>query len=161
MLVNGHCVKACIGDNGIVPCNPNCESIQKAHPEAKEWIRKMIASGEALDHLSDYNQEARDYWLGKGTRFFKPAPPSGQVTIYRATIGDEIRLGDYVSNSLDYVRYHMETSMLGEREHINILSKVVSMGELMPADGPNEFYLIPPKRKAKANPRTNENVSKF
>jgi hypothetical protein len=125
---------------------------RKANPEAKEWIRKMIASGEALDRLSDYNQEARDYWLGKGTRFFKPASPSGQVKIHRATIGNEIRLGDYVSNSLDYVRYHMETSMLGERKRINILSKVVSMEELMPADGPNEFYLVPPKRKAKANP---------
>jgi len=62
------------------------------------------------------------------------------LTIYRATEGDEIRAGDYVTNSYEYAKLHLEAVLRGEGKIIK--KEGVGLDELH-AVNPNEFFYVP------------------
>jgi hypothetical protein len=47
MLVEGHCVKACIGKNGMVPCSPNQipSALNQENPSRAFFVAKMVSPG--------------------------------------------------------------------------------------------------------------------
>ena len=91
--------------------------------------------------LTDYGPREQEDWFGKYTRFWTPIPSGNKVRIYRATEGDEIRVGDYVTQNRMYAQEHL-SSVLRGRGHV--VTMIVNKSQLSPVN-PNEFWLLPPK----------------
>jgi len=101
-------------------------------------IRENLAD---YGRLTDYGPREQEEWFGKYTRFWTPIPSGDKVRIYRATEGDEIRVGDYVTQSRMYAQEHL-SSVLGGRGRV--LAMMVKKSQLSPVNQ-NEFWLLPPK----------------
>jgi len=108
-------------------------------------ILDMKASGE-FDPISNYDARTQGEWLGKGTKYYTPAE-NGKVTIYRATEGNSIRAGDYVTNNKAYAEQHLQSVLRGEGKIIEI--KNVGLDELNVVN-PNEFWYAPKDIKTKS-----------
>lgn len=73
--------------------------------------------------------------------------PSAEVTIYRATTGDKINNGDWITLSKKYAERHNESQLDGKG---NIVSMKVKAKDIQFAgDDINEFGYFPQKRKFK------------
>lgn len=93
--------------------------------------------------LATYSLDAQKEWFGAydgHSRYRTAVPKNGMVTIYRAGGGDPIKPGDYVTESRAYAQGHIENNLGGEG---TIVSMVVSLDDLFPADGPHEFWYAP------------------
>jgi hypothetical protein len=86
--------------------------------------------------LATYGETEQRWWLGG-----EDPPADGKLTVYRATPGgDPIRPGDYVTNSEEYAKLHIESNLGGNGK---IVAKDVHLDDLFPADGPKEFWYAP------------------
>ena len=83
--------------------------------------------------------EERDYMLGKDSNYYTPIR-GNKLIIYRATEGNTIRAGDYVTNNKKYAAMHLKDIMGGEG---NLLQKEISADELLSAGSTNEFLYAP------------------
>lgn len=99
-------------------------------------IINMVRLGE-LDTISNYNIETQKDWLGRYTEYETPIPKTGKLTIYRATEGDKIRPGDYVTQSKEYAKLHLDAVLRGEGKVIKLGN--VGLDELVVVN-PNEFW---------------------
>ncbi|MFA5790624.1 MAG: hypothetical protein WC976_06160 [Caldisericia bacterium] len=89
--------------------------------------------------ITDVLPEERDNFLGKDTNYYTPII-GNKLTIYRATEGNTIRAGDYVTNNKKYATMHLKDIMGGEG---NLLQKEISADELLCAGSTNEFLYAP------------------
>jgi len=101
-------------------------------------IIDMFNDGE-LDTVSNYDHRTQQDWLGYGTKYYVPAK-RGKVTIYRATQGETIRPGDYVTNSKKYAEMHLDSILRGEG--LILMIKNIGLDELVVVN-PNEFWYAP------------------
>ena len=86
--------------------------------------------------LATYGEREQREWLGG----IEP-PKSGKITLYRATpTGEAIRPGDYVTNSLEYAKLHIESNLGGTGK---VAAVEATLSEIFPADGPKEFWYAP------------------
>jgi len=99
-------------------------------------IINMVRLGE-LDPISNYDIETQKDWLGRYTEYETPIPKTGKLTIYRATEGDKIRPGDYVTQSKEYAKLHLDAVLRGEGKVIEL--KNVELDELVVVNH-NEFW---------------------
>ena len=69
-------------------------------------------------------------------------PKSGKVTIFRATVGNEIREGDFVAINRNIARSHLE-NLVDRGESGTIISKTVNINDLKMANDATEFVFEP------------------
>mgnify|MGYP001563414270 CR=1 FL=1 len=85
--------------------------------------------------LANYDVQSTREWLRGQT-----PPADGNLTLYRATpTGEEIKPGDYVTNSLQYAKDHIKAN-LGKGKIAKIEA---TLDDIYPADGPGEFWYAP------------------
>lgn len=73
--------------------------------------------------------------------------PNGEVTIYRATPGDTINDGDWITLSESYAKHHNDTQLDGKG---NVLSQKVNVRDIQPAmDDLAEWGYFPQKKAPK------------
>ena len=112
----------------------------------KEFGDRSRTPYEALDikkemcSLTDYDIETQKEWLGKYTEYYTELPLNGIITIYRAVPkeANKIRSGDYVTQSYNYAKKHLELVLNGNGK---ILTKKVKLNELYPVNN-NEFWFV-------------------
>ena len=92
--------------------------------------------------LSKLDEASLDGYLGildpndpYKIRDIKKQIKKGKITVYRATVGNTINLGDFVTESLEYAKAHLEP-------RAKIIKKEVSLDELYP-NASHEFFWIP------------------
>lgn len=89
--------------------------------------------------LATYDSRAQAEWFGQGTAYALPV--TDPVRVYRATKDwQAIHPGDYVTPSRSYARLHQAANLASEG---TIKSLIVTLDDLFPADGPNEFWYAP------------------
>ncbi len=100
-----------------------------------EDARKMRQE-EPEGTLVNYEPREQKEWLRGQT-----PPQDGRLTLYRATpTGEEIKPGDYVTNSLQYAKDHIKNN-LGNKGKISKIE--ATLDDIYPADGPGEFWYAP------------------
>ncbi len=86
--------------------------------------------------LANYDAQSTKEWLREQT-----PPADGKLTLYRATpSGEQIKPGDYVTNSLQYAKDHITNNLAGKGK---ITSIEATLDDIYPADGPGEFWYAP------------------
>lgn len=122
------------------------DSGSKTPKDVFNWNKEEY---ETLYDLSNQDETFRFYEsLGKGYREWKNSlnlvkkiKNDEPITVYRATsTSDSIVPGAYVSESLEYVKKHLENILGGEGK---ILSTEVKPSELMTYGDPHEFIYVP------------------
>lgn len=84
--------------------------------------------------------------------------PEADITIYRATIGDKINPGDWVTPSKKYAEYHNQSQFNGEANILEL--KVKAKDVLFAGDDINEFGYFPSKTTSNSS-MSNKNISNY
>ena len=119
---------------------------EKQYKPYKSYGDRSRTPYEALDikkemcSLADYDINTQKEWLGKNTKYYTELPLNGIITIYRAVPkeANKIRSGDYVTQSYNYAKKHLELVLNGNGK---ILTKKVKLNELYPVSA-NEFWYV-------------------
>lgn len=97
---------------------------------------RLMRQEEPEGSLAYYDQQSQGEWLRGAI-----PPKDGKLTLYRATpTGAEIKPGDYVTNSLQYAKDHINNN-LGKEGKISKIE--ATLDDIYPADGPGEFWYAP------------------
>lgn len=97
---------------------------------------RQMRQEEPEGSLANYDNQSKGEWL-RG----QAPPKDGKLTLYRATPkGEEIKPGDYVTNSLQYAKDHIKNN-LGNKGKISKIE--ATLDDIYPADGPGEFWYAP------------------
>lgn len=108
------------------------------NPKLQEVMRTGLLSNATKERLSKL--------LAPDTKIV-----NGKITIFRATVGNYIRPGDFVTDNKKYAESHLDRQLgsRGERSQAKIIEKVVGLDELLdPSNGfvvceRSEFYYAP------------------
>ena len=159
-------------------CSPPKEPWEMTKEEIRNWDFPVPEGGASMTPKTVFSWGKEDYEtlydlskqkdqfrfnevLGKGWEYawkpmlhLKPKIVKNRpITIYRATEYDYIIPGSYVSESLEYVKGHLERIMRGKGK---VISAEAKPSELMVYGDPHEFIYIPESVEAFHKPLIQE-----